>query len=1417
MAAPRGSIDTGTTRPSFVADPAGATGLHHLHPSSGMPGVAVSHGALSRHIAAMAHTLELRPEDRVLQFAALTFDVSAEEIFTAWASGAALVLQPAKLLPSIDDFVDFLAAHAATVVGLPAPYWHEWVDEIERGGPMPPAMVRCVIVGNDVVRADRLRVWRERVGASVTWLNAYGPTEGVITSTVQRYVGTDESVAGPRVPIGRALGARRMRIVDRQGHSVPEGVPGEILIGGEVLARGYWGRPDLTAERFVPDSHREPGARAYRTGDRGQNNARGEIEFLGRIDRQIKLRGYRIEPGEIEQTLLRQAAVRDAVVERGERGGQPILIAYVAGPDEAERAAVVGALRARLPSYMIPAAFVWLSELPRTLSGKLDRRALPAVAERSAEAVRGSERRSQREQVLSGIWADVLGVAEVGREDNFFALGGHSLLAMRVVSRVRQAFGIELPLREVFEAEHLAALAARLDGAASGEAVPELVAVERGAALPLSYAQARLWFLDQLEPGSAFYNIPAAYRLGGRLDRTALERSVESLVRRHEILRTRFETIDGEPMQVIAAEPGVVVAFDELGELGAEAREQRARDLAEQEAMTPFDLARGPLLRVRLVRLDEEDHLLLVTLHHSVADGWSMDLLVREFGELYGAHVTGQPLPLGTLAVQYADYAVWQRAWLRGAVLERQLAYWRERLAGAPGVLDLPTDRPRPAVQSYRGADCSVSVPASLRADLVRLGRRHDVTLFMSLLAAFGVLLHRISGQHDLCVGTPVANRGRVELEGLIGLFVNTLVMRVDLRGNPPLSEVLRRVREASLGAQAHQDLPFEQLVEALQPERSLAHSPLFQVMFNLQQGREERSSELPGLSMMPYEARSGTAMFDLTLDISDDGEALHALLNYNADLFDEDTMAKLARRYVAVLELLVVDAARPIGTLNLLLPGEVEQVVPPLSMGVQQLARAEQLLDCLRTPTQLHADLPALRVGDEVLSYGAMWGRVERVARGLRGRGVGPERIVGVLGGRTVETVIGILAVLRAGGAYLPLDPDYPDERLAYMLGDAGVALVLMVGGAGRLSGELGCPVVDLDDLDGDAAESAPFGGDGRASAYVIYTSGSTGQPKGVCVTQRNAVQSLAARVDYYREPLRGFLMVSSFSFDSSVAGIFWTLSQGGELVLPADGVQQDVAALAELIRRGGISHVLAAPVLYRALLEELAGGAGELRVAIVAGEACPAALVARHRELLPEVALYNEYGPTEASVWSTVYRVGGEQAGDIVPIGRPIANTHVVLVDRYGEPVPPGVTGEIWIGGAGVSRGYVGRGGLTAVERFVLDPFVGAGSVVTGPVIWGVTRRAETWSSSVGWMIRPRFGAIGSNWARSRRGCASTRACARRRCGWWARGRRSVCAAMWSEWTRRRVGTDCDGICCIACRSTWCRRCTSRWRVCR
>ena len=1178
------------------------------------------------------------------------------------------------------------------------------------------AAAHTLVIGADFLSAEPTLFWQEHA-PGVRLMNEYGPTETVVGCSAY-VLPTGRHRAGP-VPVGRPIQNLRFYVLDPHGEPVPVGLPGELFIAGAGVARGYLGRPGLSAEKFVPDPFALPGERMYRTGDRARWLADGNLMILGRTDNQVKIRGYRVELGEIEAVLRRHPAVSGCMaVVREDVPGDRRLVAYVvADGADAEAGALRAHLRRSLPEYMVPGAFVMLDALPRTATGKIDPRTLPAP-EYGAAGERHLAPRTPVEEVLAELWAGVLHVDRVGAGDDFFARGGHSILATRLVSRVRDVFGVELPLRTLFEGPTVAEMAERVEALrrAAPPSLPPVVPVGRDGPLPLSFAQERLWFLSRMEPESPFYNVPAALRLGGALDAAALERALGQVVRRHEALRTTLRERDGAPVQVVAPFAGFALPVEDLSALAGAEREAAVRRRASEEAARPFDLPAGPLFRARLLRLADDDHALLLCMHHVVSDGWSMGVLFRELSAFYAAGRGGVEGPPADLPVQYADHAVWQRDALRGDALDGLLAWWRERLAGAPALLELPTDHPRPAAQSYRGGYVRAELPAALVDRLRALGRAEGATLYMVLLAAFKALLSRYGGGEDVVVGSTIAGRTRGEVEGLIGLFMNTLALRTDLSGDPDFRALLRRVRGTALDAYEHQALPFEKLVTELRPERTLSHAPVFQVLFELNDTGP--GAALDGLEVRPVEWEAGTAKLDLTLALRPAGGGLAGGLVYSTDLFERGTIERMLAHLRRVLEQVAADADVRLSELRLADEAEHRRVVEtwngtaapyPAGSCIHQLFEAQ----AARTP-----DAIAVTFGADALTYRELDARANRLAHHLRRRGVGPEVRVGICLERSPELMVCILGVMKAGGAYVPVDPAHPAERIGYVMADAGCGLVLT---QARLRASIpprdGVEVIAVDTawerMASESAEAPETGVTSENLAYVIYTSGSTGRPKGVAMHHRGVANYIHWGIGHYgADRGNGSPVFSSMAVDLTITNLLALFAGRPVHFLPEENA---VEALAAAIRaRPGYGALKITPVhlsLLTPLLtpEEAREAAHTL---VIGADFLPAEPTVFWQEHAPGVRLMNEYGPTETVVGCSAYTLpNGLHRHGAVPVGGPIQNLTFYVLDGRMRPVPIGVPGELYIGGAGVARGYLGRPGLSA-ERFVPDPFAGSGA---------------------------------------------------------------------------------------------------------
>ena len=1294
--------------------------------TSGRPkGVVVPRSALAAQCADVVTGYGLGADDRMLQFASLAFDTSVEEIFPTLLAGATLVLTEERPAEEARVFFERSRRHAVTVLDLPTAYWHQLVDELAEGGAELPETVRLVILGGEAALPDALVAWQRSTPAEARLVNTYGPTEATVVALrwwAERAEADSHRPSGSSLPLGRPLSYASASVLDPTGLRQPPGAPGELHLAGAGLARGYLGRPGRTALAFRPDPRPDatPGGRLYATGDRARWRPDGVLEFLGRLDEQVKVRGYRVEPGEVEATLAGLTGVRAAAVSVETGAGGPRLIAHVASDRTAPE--LRAALAAELPSYMLPSALVVLEALPLGPTGKVDRTVLPPAG---AEPAGGEAPRGPVEEALAGFWRDLLEVDEVGRLDDFFALGGHSLLATRVASRARRAFGVELPLADLFEASELAVLAARIEGAlgsrdSAGErplaAALPLTAVERDGSPPLSFAQRRLWFLDRLEPESAAYHVPEALRLDGPLDVARLAGAFDRVVARHEVLRTRFVAVADEPLQIVAPARPVALPVVDLSALPRRERGETAKGLVAREARKRFDLSLGPLLRVLLVRLGAEEHALAMTLHHIVSDGWSSAIFVRELAAFYTGPEAGAELP-PELELQYADYALWQHRAFEAGLLEAQIEHWSTALAGAPELHTLPTDRPRPALQTFRGAAVSTALRPEVAGRIEALGRRHGATPFMVYLAAFFALLARLGGGRDLVVGAPIAGRRHVELEPLIGFFVNTLVLRGDASGRPSLRELVDRVRDRALAAYAHQDLPFERLVEEVAPERQLGAHPLFQILFVLQNAAAAELA-VPGVTLSPLEVHTGTSKFDLALFLAPRADGgLEMALEYATDLFDTTTV----RRWLRLLSTLVSAAAeepeRALAELPWLPPPERHQVL--FEDGVAAPREASVRLDTLLADSAAGAsDRIAVAEGAMAWTYGELARRAAGVSAALQARGLGGGDRVGILLAPGAEQIAALWGTLAAGAAYVPLDPELPATRMSLLLEDCGASLLLVAADT-ELALPAGGPetlaIEDIPAASADARAALPFDSV-DAPAYVIYTSGSTGRPKGVEVAHASLTRFLHAMIErpgLDREDR--LLALTTVSFDIAALELFGPLLVGARVEIAGSRVGADGRRLGRLLAERAVTVLQATPSTWRLLLESGWHAGGETGhsglVALSGGEALPPALADR---LAPRVAeLWNLYGPTETTIWSSVARLERRSAGDRVAIGRAITGTELYVAGLDGdelerEPLPSGAVGELVIGGEGVAVGYSHRPARTAAA-FVPDAWSG------------------------------------------------------------------------------------------------------------
>ena len=1300
--------------------------------STGEPkGVMIEHGNLASYLLALDEELGINSDDVYLHTASIAFSSSRRQLLLPLSQGATVAIATSDQRKDPVALFEMIKARGVTVMDAVPSFWRtctsilEGLDEESRRKLLDNRL-RLMLSASEPLLSDIPRTWMSQFGHPARHVHMFGQTETAgIVSLYHVPASLDDELNV--LPIGRPIANSEVYILDADQRPCQVNVAGELYIGGAGVGRGYLNRPELTAEKFIPHPFElRDGARLYRTGDWARYRTDGQIEFVGRRDQQVKLRGFRVELGEVETALAKHPLIREsAVVTRQDDRAGTRLIAYFVSNGAPDFSLNTGELRsflsARLPEYAIPSVFVQMEALPLSANGKVNRLSLPEPA--GARPYLSSEYlppRTTSEQELAGIWSEVLGLERVGVNDNFFELGGHSLLAAQVVARVRAELKIEVSLRVLFESPTVALMVGSLETIGASEddlLIPTIDPGTRSGKVPLSFTQQQFWLLDQAEPDSC-YNVCTALKIAGPLRIQTLRRALERIVERHEILRTNVVVNESGPVQVIA--PSIRLPFDilDLRQLSASERETEIQTLVRTESETPFDLSIGPLLRVKLLTAGDAENVLLLTIHHIVCDGWSVSLLLSELARHYQDLSAGRAASPPQLKIQYADFALWQRERLQGQRFERQLEYWRNQMAGAALILDLPTDYPRPEKRSVVGAQDSILLPASLSEAIGKLGRQEGATLFMTLLAAFQTLLFRYSGQEDIVVGSPVAGRSMLETESLIGAFVNTLVFRADFAGQPSFREFLGSVRAATFGAVSNQDVPFEKLVAELNPERKGNRTPLFQTMFVLQNNPAPNLS-IEGLTLTPLKISDAKSKFDLTLEAEEAPEGLRVCFEYNSELFRSETIRRMLGHFQNLLKAIVADPAQRVTDLPLLTDSERHQILN--EWNENRLAVPED--SCIHTLFEAQVEQTpnaiALEYRSESLTYRQLNQRANQLAHFLRNKGVGPDTLVGICVHRSPEMLVGMLGVLKAGGAYVPLDPAYPADRLAFMIDDAGLSLVLT---QERLIKDLPDGRATLLCLDRDWARIAtesresPTLNVGPANlAYVIYTSGSTGNPKGVMIEHRSLVNfTVTAAAAYEIGPADRVLQFASLCFDLSVEEIYPALTQGATIVLRTDEM---ISSARDFIHYCGVWRItiLDLPTAY---WHELTDALNQVdlempkavRLVIIGGEKAAFDRVAAWHERVGErVRLVNTYGPTETTVAVTMCDLRPQDESTrlkIVPIGRPLANATAYLLDESLRPVPIGAPGELHIGGPGVARGYVNRPDLAA-EKFIPDIF--------------------------------------------------------------------------------------------------------------
>jgi amino acid adenylation domain-containing protein len=1284
--------------------------------STGQPkGVIQNHRNVLHFIRNYTNKLHIAADDRLTLVASYSVDAAVIDIFAALLNGATLypIDLKAEGLPAL---ADWLRQQEITIYhSTPTVYRHFLetlsipVDESESLFPK----IRLVVLGGEEVVRNDVEFYQKYFSQSCIFVNGLGSTES--SFNLHYLIDQQTAIASQRVPVGYPFEDTEILLLNEAGANAE--VYGEIAIRSPYIALGYWQNPQLTQTVFLPDP--EAGnRRIYRTGDLGRLRADGTIEFLGRKDFQVKIRGFRVELGEIEANLAQHPAVRETVVmASADNSGDQRLVAYVVLHPKSAATTVElrHFLKQKLPDYMVPSGWVLLDQLPLTPNGKLDRRALKATSPTSTTAPTFVPPRTPIEEILSNIWTDVLQVEPIGIHENFFELGGHSLKATRVISRIRQAFGVELAIACLFEYPTVGSLAEQLEPLVHSQPeqkIPPIEPAPRSGYLPLSFAQTRLWFLEQLQPNSALYTIPRALQLNGSLNYEALKLALNEIVARHESLRTTFVAQDGTPMQVIASAQTVELPVIDLSQLPEPEQLAQVDYHLKQQVVCPFDLSRDLMLRPSLLRLSDSQHILGIVMHHIASDGWSMGIFLHELAALYNAHVTGVACSLPELPIQYADYAHWQRQWLSSQVLDHQLNYWKQQLADAPPLLELPTDRVRPAVQTVNGATKKAILPAPLTQALKALSQQEGVTLFMTLLTAFNILLHRYSGQSDIVVGSPIAGRNQIETEGLIGFFVNTLALRTCFQSNPTFRDVLNQVRSVALGAYAHQDLPFEKLVEQLQTERDLSRTPVFQVMFSLQitpQGR----FELQNITLTPLEIGNFTAKFDLILSLRETETGLQGRWDYNTDLFDGATIERMIGNFETLLEGIVAHPDQNVGKLPLLTPRERHQLLIewnntsreyPINKCIHQLFEKQ----VERVPDQIAAIFEQRK-----LTYREVNQKANQLAHLLKEKGVGKGKYVPVLMERSLELLLSYLAIMKTGAAFVPIDPKWPITRIREILRELNTEIFL-VNSSQEYWQELSqwsCVVVNELELTSSQSNLNVFV-NGTDPIYVMFTSGSTGKPKGAINQHRGLTNRFFNANDRYgRKNNDVFLFASNQVFDASIWQLLLPLINGNCTVIAPPSLGFDLPKIIDLIEKFKVTIAGFVPSIFNLLVERLEQHPKirqrlqSLRLLIIGGEAINSKAIYRFKSYLPGVEITNGYGPTETSISVIFYDIPSVFT-EPIPIGKPLFNVQALILDENLNLVPIGVPGELYIGGVCVGLGYLNNEAATSCA-FIPNPF--------------------------------------------------------------------------------------------------------------
>nr|ALT22083.1 nonribosomal peptide synthetase [Anabaena sp. XPORK15F] len=1287
--------------------------------STGKPkGVQIQHQGLVNFLTSMKKQPGLTAKDTFNAVTTICFDIAGLELYLPLIVGAKVVITSREIATDGIRLLQQIKDHKITVMQATPATW----QMLLAGGLASEKSEKLslkVLCGGEALTTKLAN----QLLTNVTELwNLYGPTETTIWSAISQVQQTNNIGEEGVISIGSPIANTQLYILDKYLQPVPIGVAGELHIGGDGLARGYLNRPELTAEKFI-QSPFNPEEKIYQTGDLARYLPDGNIEYLGRIDNQVKVRGFRIELGEIETVINSYSQVNQGVVVASKDvSGNQKLIAYLLVENGFNLEELRNYIKSELPDYMIPATFMVLESFPLTPNGKVDRKALPEPEIDLSKNKEFVPPQTPTQEIIADVFMTVLHLKSVGIYDNFFDLGGHSLLATQVISRLRKAFSIEINLKELFTYATISELSELTSQrlryhitsiqklTTTDNTIKVISPTPRNGHLPLSFAQERLWFLDQLEGNNSTYNIPGILKISGNLQINILEKSLQEIVHRHEILRTNFQAINGQPIQVINSENTWQLTIEDWTNIN----QQEIKKAIQKEIETPFNLAIDKLLRVNISQINKDEFLLIVTMHHIISDGWSLGIFIEELSTLYQNYLQGKSSPLPDLTIQYADFATWQKQWLTGETLEQQIKYWQENLKNAPSLLQLPTDKPRPSIMTFNGKSHNLKINAEITKELQNLSKKTGTTLFMTLLAIFATLLYRYSHQQDILIGSPIANRNRSEIEPLIGCFVNTLVLRTKFTENINFEELVNQVKETTLEAYNHQDVPFEQIVEAIKPERSLSHSPLFQVLFILQNAPMEKL-ELPGVNIEILPSDTSTAKFDLTLSMMEENKELTCTWDYNSDLFNENTIVKMSNHFQKLITEITRKPQQEINQIKILAEAEQHHLLVELNNTKIKYPHQKCVHQLFTEQAEKTPDAIAIKFANQELTYQELNQKVNQLANYLQKLGVKPETLVGICVERSLEMVIGLLGILKAGGAYLPIDPNYPIERIGYMLSDSNAQLLLteisLLADFTEYQKTIVCLDQDWAKINQESAENVISQVQPENLAYVIYTSGSTGKPKGVQIQHQGLVNFLTTMKKQPGIKKKDvFNAVTTICFDIAGLEIYLPLIVGAKVVITSREIATDGMRLLQHIQDEKITIMQATPATWQMLItaglnkETLKKNKINKIKMLCGGEALTTQLANQLLETGGE--LWNLYGPTESTIWSMVNQIEKTDNVAVISIGKPIANTQIYILDSYLNPVPMGVTGELHIGGDGLARGYLNRPELTA-ERFIDSPF--------------------------------------------------------------------------------------------------------------